>query len=1136
NFNEFLPQNHQYNPHGIFHMEFADILLQKGKVHLFFQMWKTPSWYQLDPETDRFRPVSAVPAGAIGSVLARDRVGNLVFVYKNAQDGYQAILQDTSGRRFDYTACVRDLADSNIETLRSNDFTKQVLVCSGKGISAHRIKATQAIQHFLPNEQVRAMAELPDKRILVSCVHRFYIFDPHDHTATQLVLPVAALGRTGFYKDPAGDFWTHAFNNLARYDPASNTYIYYPCQSENIRLFVFLDPDHVAIVDRTEKLYIYQISTQTTRPFLENGQQWAFPGYTNQMILSHTGLLWVTTTAGLWKIDIKHQKTSRVAEGTAFGNRRFLCIYEDVKGRLWLGTTTSGLYIYHPESDEVVHLNSENGLANNTVASIIADDDGVFWVNTYNGISLVSEKGELIANIYENDGLVNRENNRYAALKTSDGKLLIGTTKGLNYIDPKLLKSRLSGMGNLQIYLTGLQYFDGKTGKITLLQTDLNNSIQIELPAEHRFLNVNFALSNYFNPEANQYAYMLEGIDKDWTSIGTQHRLSLNNLPVGRYRLLVKGRDRLGNWTPEQMAIQINARAFFYQQLWFYAICFLILAGVSVLWITRLRMAVKGATEKIRKDKALIEQQADKLKELDEAKSRFFTNISHEFRTPLTIISGMVDQVKARPEAWLDKGTRMIKQNAVNLLNLVNQILDLRKLESGALQMHPIQGDIVPYLRYIAGSYQPFAQSKGLQLHFLVETDSVKMDYDPDKILRIVSNLLSNAVKYTPEGGHIYLQIDQQQATSHHSGKLLIRVKDTGAGIAADELPLIFDRFFQANDSMTRKGEGTGIGLALTRELVQLMQGEIEVSSEPGKGTNFLISLPITLNSPIQESFDINMLNEPVLQSAVRDEVPSLTVPDAGDEAGLPSLLVVDDNPDILQFIAACLEGRYQLHFAHDGQQGIDLAIELTPDLIVSDVMMPETDGYTLCDTLKRDERTSHIPIILLTAKADLESRITGLEKGADAYLAKPFEEKELLVRLAKLLELRQKLQERYAHLAIDSTSSDGTGTDTAEDAFLQRLRSLAEANLSDPEFDMTRLSRALGMSRSQVFRKVKALTGDSPTNFIRNIRLHAAKNLLEQSDLNISEVAYETGFSSLNYFSAAFFEKFGIRPSAARK
>ncbi|MEM8888686.1 MAG: tetratricopeptide repeat protein [Bacteroidota bacterium] len=393
-----------------------------------------------------------------------------------------------------------------------------------------------------------------------------------------------------------------------------------------------------------------------------------------------------------------------------------------------------------------------------------------------------------------------------------------------------------------------------------------------------------------------------------------------------------------------------------------------------------------------------VNEQKRKLEEMDILKSRFFTNISHEFRTPLTVIGGMVDQIKSEPKKWTDKGLNLIQRNNTQLLDLVNQILDLRKLESGSLSLNKKQGDIVFYLSYVFESFQSLAESKDIDLHFLCEMEELWMDFDREKMLRIISNLLSNAVKFTPEGGNIYLMLDKSTDANQPAKEYLkLSIKDTGLGIPEDKLPYIFDRFYQVDTSSSRKGEGTGIGLALTKELVTLMEGEIKAESRLNKGSTFSLRIPISQEESIETLSETDIqVNLPIR--------PKLDATAAKSNTASPlnpiKLLLIEDNADVVTYLESLLEDSYKLLIARDGKEGIELAVQEVPDLIISDIMMPIKDGYEVCATLKEDERTSHIPIVLLTAKADDDSKLTGLTRGADAYLTKPFNKKELLIRL----------------------------------------------------------------------------------------------------------------------------------------
>ncbi len=512
-----------------------------------------------------------------------------------------------------------------------------------------------------------------------------------------------------------------------------------------------------------------------------------------------------------------------------------------------------------------------------------------------------------------------------------------------------------------------------------------------------------------------------------------------------------------------------------------------------------------------------IDLEKQRVVELDKMKTRLYTNITHEFRTPLTVIMGMNDQIKGYAQE-----TKLIRRNSQNLLRLINQLLDLSKLDSGKLQLNKINNDIISYLQYLTESFHSMAAEKGVRLTFYSEEPAIRMDYDEAKIQHIVYNLLSNAIKFTEANGKVVFHVRREMKgeTPH----LQMLVQDSGVGISKAQLPHIFDRFYQADDSLTRKGEGTGIGLALTKELVDLMDGEISVTSELGQGTVFKIWLPITDKATKQKETKTETVVSRQEEEAFNTELPAL------GNGDLPLLLLIEDNPDVVLYIQKLLQATYNVQVAANGQIGIDKAYEIIPDIIISDVMMPEKDGYEVCETLKGDERTSHIPIILLTAKATEEDRIEGLKYGADAYLTKPFNKEELQVRLEKLVALRRQLQAKYAQ-HIQASNNESAAAHPLEDEFLQKLRAAVEEKLDDADFGVPELAGAVHMSQMQVYRKLKALTDQTPSQLIRSIRLQRASELLKNSDLTISEIAYDVGFTDPNYFSRAFQQEFGTSP-----
>ena len=518
--------------------------------------------------------------------------------------------------------------------------------------------------------------------------------------------------------------------------------------------------------------------------------------------------------------------------------------------------------------------------------------------------------------------------------------------------------------------------------------------------------------------------------------------------------------------------------------------------------------------------------EATSLKELDEAKTKLLTNISHEFRTPLTIMLGMARLIKEHPDEWFRKGSEKIIQNGHALLHLVNDLLDMARLEAGAMTVNCLQQDIITQLRYLVGSFSSVATEKNIDLQFSPHSGEFIMDFDEDKLMQIVSNLLSNALKFTPKDGKV--ELSTENLLSQHS--LSIRVKDNGPGIAAEHLPQIFDRFYRIENPLLQSQSGSGLGLALTRELITLMNGTVSVESEPGAGTQFTITLPVTNEAPLKEKMtEIETLE--FTDSAERFQINKLPP----DNTSAPVVLIVEDNRDLTEYLQHILATEYRVVSAADGKSGLEQAFELIPDIIVSDVMMPVMDGIALLERLKSDIRTSHIPVVMLTAKADITSRLTGLEKGADEYLAKPFHEKELRIRLRNLIDMRERMQQHFASLTPDAAHLQDKSL-KIENEFIRKIRAFMEENIAAEEFEIQQLCRQMAMSRAQLYRKFKALTGKSVFEYLRTLRLHKAKELLLTSTLNVTQVCFDVGFNNLSHFSRIFTEEFGRKPSDFRK
>lgn len=828
----------------------------------------------------------------------------------------------------------------------------------------------------------------------------------------------------------------------------------------------------------------------------------------------HQGTIWVgTSKSGLARFD------KVTGEFTYFGvdsedprkikAKEIACIYEDKSRRFWIGAFNEGLYRFDKEEENFYHFTPQDGIDANSVYSILEDENGIMWFGTSSGLYRYDVERDFFLNYKKSDGLPSNEFNLLAGHKSQNsGKFYFGTTGGLISFHPDSVKVNSY---KPPVVITSLRLFNADQTEGTGRPVPgISLKKKIKLSYKDDLLVFDFAALSFQNSSKNHYAYRLEGAENRWIDLGTDHSLMLSNLNPGKYSLHIRGSNGDGIWNEEGTSLNILITPPWYWAWWsksFYI--FLILAGLYQFYRFQL-------------NRRLMAAEAYRLRELDEVKTRFYTNITHEFRTPLTIILGMVDKMKENPRQWFSEGVSMIKHNGHQLLSLINQILDLRKLESGRLKLQPVQADILPYLKYHLEAFHTYAEDRDIRLHFITEEEEIPMDFAPKEVQHIMNNLVFNAIKYNREGGDVYLRV------SRCGDCLEILVEDNGIGIPEDQLIHIFDRFYQVQSSehqkLARAGQGTGIGLALTKELVKLMDGSITVKSKEGEGTIFKVLLPIQQMHPFVPSSELGVL----AYTSRLSSSPTAKVEAATGLESRPLVLIVEDNKDVIYYLQTCLQAKFQLEIAYNGAEGIEKALEQVPDLIISDVMMPEKDGYELCATLKQDTRTSHIPIILLTAKGDLNSKLEGLQQGADAYLPKPFQEEELLVRMEQMIQLRKRLREKYS----DPGKKHETSIDDVETQFLGRLQKIVLTNIDSENFGIKELCRAMHLSRTQLHRKLKSLTGKSTSIVIREIRLQKAKELLIMTDLSISEVAYEVGFTNSSYFTQMFVDTYGVPPS----
>ncbi len=895
---------------------------------------------------------------------------------------------------------------------------------------------------------------------------------------------------------------------------------------------------------------------------------------------SHEGIIWIGVNNGLYFIDPVTQFVTQKNNNKSDIN----IIYEDKYGLFWVGTARRGLFCYSKDRDTVTEYvsNSRNSSAISfqTIMDIHEDKKGILWIAAYNGLNKYDRATKSFTNFPGNGA--------FSILEDDHGKLWLSNRKGISKFDPETNKFKnydvsyglpANGFNNI-IGLkatNGEMYFGGPNGLIRFhpdsvkdnpyippivitafkkfnvdakLDSTISEKKMIFLPYFENSISFEFASLNYSSTQKNQYAYKLEGLERNWVYSGTRRFASYPNLDPGKYIFRVKGSNNDDIWNETGTSIAIIISPPWWKTWWAYALygSIFVFALYGLRRYERNRLSFKN---QVKIDKAVLKEK----EETEKLKSSFFANISHEFRTPLTLILGPAEKIISRvSDEKVLRDANIIKNNSVRLLQLVNQLLDLSRLEAGRLKLEASKGNIVSFVKGIALSFESLSESKDIILKILSEKEYIELYFDKEKMTKILTNILSNALKFTPEEGKITISINTKPSSfppltkgELKGGSVGIKIRDTGIGIAPEEIPKLFNRFYQVDSSHTREFEGTGIGLALTKELVELHHGNINAESEPGKWTEFTIKLPlgkehlkdeeILAEEEIQtKAFpspnEAGMKN--LYQGSIDNKTDSSSKTPQNDIAineEKTIILVVEDNYDMREYIKDFLSNEYLVEEAVNGEQGVRKAEKIIPDLIISDMMMPKMDGNELTRILKNDEKTSHIPIILLTAKSGQENKLEGLKTGADDYLTKPFDIKELQIRIENLIKIRRKLQEKYSK-GDYIPKSDGKKLSSIDEIFMNKVIGVIEKHLPEEEFTIEKLSLEIGMSRSQVHRKIKALTGKSLSVYMRTLRLLRAKKMIERKEGNISEIAYSVGFSSLGYFTRCFKEEFSYPPS----
>jgi signal transduction histidine kinase/ligand-binding sensor domain-containing protein/CheY-like chemotaxis protein len=848
-------------------------------------------------------------------------------------------------------------------------------------------------------------------------------------------------------------------------------------------------------------------------------------------------ILWFGTRGrGVYRYNslskkIEENIQSDDSELTRLCNNDVLSMHIDDKEQLWIGTS-GGLNRLHLQTKpyRIEYFTERDGLPNNTIHGILNDASGSIWVSTNRGLVWYQPTEKKFTNFDTNDGLVNSEFTDGASFQSAiSERLFFGGTDGVEILYPSKLNKVNSypklAITDFEVRNKAVQPGDDSG----ILHTGINSTTRITLAHDQNFIRFSFTALDYWSKEKTQYSYFLENFDKEWNNIGQQQTISLTNIPPGNYKLFINSTNENGSWGPHPRMLSITVLPPIWKTPWAIAVYVLLALAIQLLLILYIR-----ARGKQKRNSTIEQLKVLQLKELNDHKLQFFTNVAHEFRTPLTLILGpVVSLLKKSTEVKEGALLKGIYKNSLRLQKLIDELMHFRKIESGKEELQVANVDLVFVTQQIVESFQEYASERDVLLEFLPESDQILGYVDFLKIEKIWINLISNAIKYSPGGSWVRVTIRQRL------NQLELVVKDDGIGIENENQEKIFQSFYQHVRSNTEKNgfvKSTGIGLSLTKSLVLIHRGEIRLESAVGKGSTFTVMIPITEDSYPKQQLEMSGM---VPLSNLKEKI-SLEFDVTQDEeraerkeekSAEHSLLVVDDNEQITSLLENILSDRYKIYKANDGRKALAVLEANRIDLVISDIWMPEMDGLVLCKKIKENIQTSHIPVILLTAKSEIEDRIEGLQVGADSYIPKPFHPEHLFVRIEKLLEQLEATRNRFKNFANIELKSITTGINEKEDRFFMKITNCIQSHLSDIELNADTIAEEVGMSKASLYKKVKTITGLTPHGLIKQYRLKKAAELLTDSEMSVSEVIDEVGFNSRSYFYKSFNEMFHCNP-----
>ncbi|QCX37620.1 response regulator [Aureibaculum algae] len=894
-----------------------------------------------------------------------------------------------------------------------------------------------------------------------------------------------------------------------------------------------------------------EITHYNSKPFVENG---ITTSDVRKVLVDPESNIWLGTTKGLFKIKkipsgqfsiVSMEKRLSEKYGNYASANHILSLHLGTDNILWIGTRGAGLCKYNLNTDELEWYNRLSGLQEENVAGIIQSKEGDLWLTGNEGISKLDRKNNTFINYTVNDGLLSNDFNFNAALRDKEGILYFGNFKGIDYFNPKDIKINNSVPS---LYLVGFKLFNESVlpyQKNSPLKKVIAETKSITLDNSQSVFTIEFAAINYTRPEKNQYAYYLEGLESSWNYVGNLRSATYTHLNHGEYVFKLKAANNDGVWNEVPLSLSIKILPPWWKTNWAFLTYFALLLLILYL--------LYNITQNRIREKQVIANERSKRfqeEELNDKKFQFFTNISHEFRTPLTLIlSPLTNLINNKVVNFPDdvKGKlQIIEKNAKRLSRLTNELMDFRKLEQHKLKIKANKINLIPFCEDIVSYFDEEATRRNIYLNVDADVSELDLWADKNMLEKIIFNILSNAFKVTPEGGAITIEISMKDSNSKLeklNDNLLIKeyvaisISDTGPGLEPEQLTKIFERFYQVDNLNKAYYGGTGIGLEVVQSFVRLHRGAVDVESEIGIGTKFKVLLPFGKEhldkselASVSESENFVRNKQPLIEN-LSNEQNKIGLIEKGSRSD--TLLIVEDNVELRDYLKGELEEFYKIIAANNGVEGLKLANENLPDIIISDIIMPEMDGLEFCKKIKTDIRTSHIPILVLTAKSKLDDRIESVEIGADAYMKKPFDMRLVKLRLAQLIQSRKLIFNKY--FSEISGAEENKNATSIDKEFIQKILTYINDNISDSNLSVEILASQLNLSRSQLYRKVKMLTGQTVNEFIRNIRLQRANQLLECGSATISEICYQVGFASPSYFTKCFKAHFGILPTEVK-